>query len=62
MIAMLMGDQDAVKLVRIFAEQGHAPRDLAGAEARIDQHTGTVSDEQHSVAGRSTTEDRNLHD
>ena len=56
MIAVLMGNQDAVERIWIFAEQRHTPRDLAGAEARIDQHTGTVGDEQHCVAGRSTTE------
>jgi hypothetical protein len=51
MIAMLVGHQDAVQRVWIFAELTHTAGNFPGAKTGIDQHTGAISDEQYCVAG-----------
>ena len=45
----------------ILAELVHAPGNLSRAESGVNQHTSAVSDEQHSIAGRTAAKDGNLH-
>src|ERR1051325_9785844 len=61
MIAMLMGYQNAVESIRIFAQLTHAARDFASAQSGIHQYTSAVSDKQHRVAGRASAKNGNLH-
>jgi hypothetical protein len=43
-VAMFVGDENTIERIRIFAEQGHSPRQLAGAHASVHQNTSAVCD------------------
>ena len=62
MIVVLMGNQDRIERVNVFADGGQAFGNLAAAEASIDQDAGAVCGNERRITGAAACENTNLND
>ena len=62
MIVVLVGDQDAIERIDVFANGSQAFGNLAAAEAGIDQDAGAVCSNERRITGAAAGENANLDD
>ena len=62
MIVVLMGDQDGIERIDVFADGGQAFGNLAAAEAGIDQDAGTIRGNERRITGAAAGENANFDD
>lgn len=61
MIAMFVGDQNAVQALRRAADGGESPSDLTAAQTGIDQQSRLVRFEVSAIARRSAAQNRQVN-
>ena len=62
MIVVLVGDQDGIEHIDVFADGGQAFGNLAAAEAGIDQDAGAAGGNERRITGAAACENTNLND
>jgi hypothetical protein len=61
MVAVFVGEDDAIDLFEIAADEREPLRDLATTQARINKESRRVGFNQCAIAGAATPQDRDLH-
>jgi len=62
MIVVLVGDQDGIESIDVFADGGQAFGNLAAAEAGIDQDAGAVCGNERRITSAAARENANFDD
>ena len=62
MIVVLMGDQDGIERIDVFADGGKAFGNLAAAKAGIYQDAGAVCSNERRITGAAACENANFDD
>jgi hypothetical protein len=62
MIVVLVGNQDGIKRVDIFADGSQALGNFAAAEAGIDQDASAIRSNESRITGAAARENANLND
>jgi hypothetical protein len=60
MVVVLVGDQDGIERIDVFADGSQAFGNLAAAEAGIDQDAGAIRGNKRRITGAAAGENTNL--